>query len=1034
MHLFSRNSRQSTPDVQPPLSESPEQIGAQTSNGSEDEEPPSSSSKSPGRVSKEESEGYYPSFLPRRPPAPAPASTMTSVGIPEPGPSTSEQGGYGFGGRKPTPRSVRIVSLESYAAERNQRQEPTDQTKIGTPSPRAFSKATGSGFSPTVFGDALSRVPQPRFRARGLHLELLRSPSPLSWLHFLIWPFIVLAHIPVQTFFDFNAVFIMLQVAKFPNPQAPGVAGSGKNWILGTVAYVACWIFWIFGVFIGYELIYSFARRWRIKRPLMVPIYTSTPAFNYTCMSSYTKFCFFQHIRKNAWSEDRGGLKDGLAETFWWYGQNLPTVALLLPRAGLCLALLLQFSTAQAGAVALGASGRSQRDSTYFHKSDGTLTDYAFGILVVNAAWTAWRFLVLFTSWVGLWILSGQGCAGLCGPRDRWEEDEGEKTLSVYTDNLSDLDALPWSWRECTRMRIQEAHDFCSTQRRVSDISESSAFMPPPLAGSRIESGQFEGMDQLLAAVGLPTSPAPARRGILSQDLFRPSIEHPRTDTPPELATIIPKVIQETSRELAQDPNTPLMRLPYPFTMPSARASSEDHRIPFPPSPGQSEENEHATSSGSRSASGHDENLELEIEEIEEEYDADPSSGRASGSMSSLGHPVTSRYPFQFRRPARGVSMSSAAHSRQTPSSNSKSLQSRISQATQSTGNRESTDSQSPRSHRTSSSVDAGIPMPPRHPNPSQNRGRPRAGTVPQSPSMSSSSSHAPVAFPSGLAGRPSIGTTSTGAMSSSEALPIPEGHDELSYEEEDQPQMMEQPDADSDDSHEAAEREDQVALLAPSASVSPKSSRSGLRQRASTLSFGQRRRNGSASNSSSSRSRTGSSASGGVRSRTQSLIHSVGAASRSSLELVQTAVRSRAQSSIARLSEEGRDSSDGKTHSRSGSNSTNPENHTFGVPLHPQPPVQEEPEPSSASPGGSPSLPPPSTPNLQTPASEVASFVSAAETLEAPPPPDLSRQIPNVESTDSIADYVSTARDSMITESATMEGTSSSGHTVSVW
>ena len=55
------------------------------------------------------------------------------------------------------------------------------------------------------------------------------------------------------------------RVAKFPNPDAPGVPGSGRNWVLGAIAYVTCWFIWIFGVFLGYELVYSFYRRWRFR-------------------------------------------------------------------------------------------------------------------------------------------------------------------------------------------------------------------------------------------------------------------------------------------------------------------------------------------------------------------------------------------------------------------------------------------------------------------------------------------------------------------------------------------------------------------------------------------------------------------------------------------------------------------------------------------------------------------------------------------------------------------------------------------------
>ena len=56
------------------------------------------------------------------------------------------------------------------------------------------------------------------------------------------------------------------RVSRFPNPDAPGVPGSGRNWVLGAVAYIASWVIWFFVVFIGYELFYSFYRRWRFRK------------------------------------------------------------------------------------------------------------------------------------------------------------------------------------------------------------------------------------------------------------------------------------------------------------------------------------------------------------------------------------------------------------------------------------------------------------------------------------------------------------------------------------------------------------------------------------------------------------------------------------------------------------------------------------------------------------------------------------------------------------------------------------------------
>jgi hypothetical protein len=43
----------------------------------------------------------------------------------------------------------------------------------------------------------------------------------------------VLAHVPLQTYLDFNGIYVGL----------------------GAVACIACWVFLIFGVFLGYEVL-----------------------------------------------------------------------------------------------------------------------------------------------------------------------------------------------------------------------------------------------------------------------------------------------------------------------------------------------------------------------------------------------------------------------------------------------------------------------------------------------------------------------------------------------------------------------------------------------------------------------------------------------------------------------------------------------------------------------------------------------------------------------------------------------------------
>ncbi|KAG7441688.1 uncharacterized protein BT62DRAFT_955500 [Guyanagaster necrorhizus] len=939
MRFFSRLLRIQPPEQPETSSSSP---GASTSPADTRGDNDHSENTSPHRM---DSEGY-PAWLPQRPPPPAPASTVRSstmdvTTVQEAGPSEHPPSSY-LGGRRATPRSVRIVSLQDSAYgvdSEKERRVPTDHTRVGSGShyPRVWSRATATGAaapSPTVFSttDLLTRGLQPKFRSRGLNIDLLRNPSPIARIYFYLFRLFIFAHLFLQTFFDFNAVFIIIQVAKHPNPEAPGVPGSGKNWSFGAAAYITCWFLQIAGVFLVYELLYSFVRRWRVKRPSIYPIYLSSPAFNFVSILSFRNFCFLHYLRYSAFRGSFGSIRDGLSETFWFYAQNLPTVALLLPRAAISVALLLGFWEPDVGEVALADAGIDNRDGTFF-RGDGALTDYARGVLLANAAWTAWRTLVLFLSWIGLWAVSGHGCAGFCGPRDRWEEEDAEKTVSVYSDNPTlAADALPWTWRECTKTRIQEAYDFCltTTPPRQKELADT----PEP----------FEGMDQIMAAAGLGGTVPQSRRGVLTDDFFRG-----------------PK--GEPSPEIVGEPSTsggPLRELPYPFTMKAAQVSSDDEKVPFPPSPSLPSE-EKLTTEKETSATGGDDDADEEGEEEEEEEEEEEadighrelgvvgsdkrSSGRGSGSMSSLGHPVSSRYPFQFRRPARGTSLSSGSHGtppQSTTNSNAHSIHSRLSQ---STGNVESSDSHSPRSHYSTSSDAASprslqgssvIPMPPRHPN------RSRAGTVPSSPVPSSPSS--PISFP--RSGRPRARTRTSSSVAPSFGEPQPpvisnysdlEGGDDSRIEEGD---ALDQPEPELP---EAAESEDVVGLLTlePSGSSSPRMSFIPLRARPSTPSHRNSSRSGSISRSnsqsgsSSSRSRAGSLSA--VRSRTQSLIHNI---SVTSLELVQGAMRSRADSSMARLEE---DPAGSATHSRSGS-STDPtsgtgsgsggENWTFGHPM----------------------------------------------------------------------------------------------------
>ena len=172
----------------------------------------SSSPHSPRGLSSS-SEGY-PSWLPQRPPGPAPHSTIQSsvAGMfSDAGPSTEPVSV----GRKPTPRSVRIVSLQSQA-EKDVRREPTEQSRAfsGPGHARAWSRATSAALTPTLFSSSAAgaegQLPRPRFKSPALHIELLRNPSWKMHLWYYLFPVFVFGHIPLQTFFDFNAVFVLL--------------------------------------------------------------------------------------------------------------------------------------------------------------------------------------------------------------------------------------------------------------------------------------------------------------------------------------------------------------------------------------------------------------------------------------------------------------------------------------------------------------------------------------------------------------------------------------------------------------------------------------------------------------------------------------------------------------------------------------------------------------------------------------------------------------------------------------------------------
>ena len=592
--------------------------------------------------------------------------------------------------------------------------------------------------------------------------------------------------------------------------------------------------------------------------------------------------------------------------------------------------------------------------------------------------------------------MSKQRMAGLCGPRHAWEESDQEKSRSFYSEAASEQgpyrssfysegsgtqdysgDELAWEWREATRMRVQDAFEFCVTSRRggsgTADLrwtsvspgaayggfgnrnrrymdrhrrrrsakgkepsNEKAEFSAEDVAAS---DEAFEGIEKVLAAVRFPSTSSPSRRGVLSEELFAApsSYTHrePRTPTIEPLqysheesgpstgmftGLAPPKMAKRNSKDKVPGSSTavagaPLMHLPYPFSKPgTGQVSSKDLVLGSEKSKSSDSakssrsgtSKSKTTASGSESASGsgednEEEEIEDEEEEEEEEEDdeEEDSEEHASGSMSSLGHPLNSpsRYLFGARRSHRrtpsgvssgvssgaNVSGGSHAHSRSLSSSQGTRSAMGVSMLSQSTGNRASTDSETGivegrRLNPGSSPLSgggSGIPMPPRHPHP-QGQGRGRSETAPFSSFAVGTLHTTPIAFPT--VHQPRRRADSGRGIMADPALlhgSDIEGQHELNDEDLDElPDDDEDPMGDNDDNEdEQGEQEDRVGLLGVPAS--PLASHSRISLAAS---------HSSSSGSLEARSRTHSSFSihsrssrrSGLRARSRSRTHSM--------------------------------------------------------------------------------------------------------------------------------------------------------------
>ena len=560
--------------------------------------------------------------------------------------------------------------------------------------------------------------------------------------------------------------------------------------------------------------------------------------------------------------------------------------------------------------------------------------------------------------------MSRQRLAGLCGPRHTWEESDQEKSRSIYSEAVSEYgpyrsslyhdgdaldyagDELAWGWREATRMRVQDAFEFCLTSSRggsgttgsaglrwssVSSNAVRGAFghrnrrymdrhrrsrsgkdkelfkKKPEVGAEDVASDEgFEGIEKVLAAVGFPNTASPSRRGVLSEDLFAapasfvgrepqkqdyPPIEplRYRHDEPGPSTGMFtdlepPMMAKRSSKDKIPGSSTivgeaPLLNLPYPFSKPGSGQVSSNDLVLFPTGAkprsrksrgsdgtktsksGTSTSKSTSGSSGSTSGS-REEEIEEDDDDDEEgdDFGSEEPSEPASGSMSSLGHPISpSRYPFGTRRPGAGhrrtpsgvssgmssgaaISGGSHAHSHSMSSSHGNKSMMGASVLSQSTSNKDSTDSESGvierRSWNLGSSPLSGgvIPMPPRHPHP-QGQGRGRSGTSPSSTVAAAAAAlagvqalhTAPIAFPTVHQQRRRA-DSGRGIMIDPVVLYGSDIEGQHEFNEDDLNELPDDDDdpmADDDNEDEQGELEDRVGLL--SVPSSPLGSHSGV-------------------------------------------------------------------------------------------------------------------------------------------------------------------------------------------------------------
>ncbi|MCO5555757.1 hypothetical protein L7F22_009302 [Adiantum nelumboides] len=259
-----------------------------------------------------------------------------------------------------------------------------------------------------------SRIPHHSSKS----LELIQFRSIIARIHHSLLIFQIYLHVPATIFFDYNALYTLVQVALYPDTNNQSAA-----WWIASGIYAGCFAIWLIVVLVIWEIVIQFRRRWINDRPFALPIYLSSHAFNLSSVRSFSLYSLLYRTRLQA------SKRDFLIETFWFFSQNWPTVLTILPRGIILTILLVNYNpTSNQNRIPLNGQ---MRDPVYFNSSTGLLTSFSYVVILINTAWIAWRVVLLCASWIGLLFAVGPKSL-INRERSAYKDEEAEISLTDF--------------------------------------------------------------------------------------------------------------------------------------------------------------------------------------------------------------------------------------------------------------------------------------------------------------------------------------------------------------------------------------------------------------------------------------------------------------------------------------------------------------------------------------------------------------------------------------------------------------------------